>query len=57
MAPLGGRAAEMVTRRRSIETAGGALMGRWFQVREGEITAVVGAMDNAGALTALFIGS
>jgi hypothetical protein len=57
MAPLGGGAAEMVTRRRSIETAGGAPIGRWFQVRGGEITAMVGVVDNAGALIALFIGS
>jgi hypothetical protein len=28
MAPLGGGAAEMATRRRSTEAAGGALMGR-----------------------------
>jgi hypothetical protein len=31
MAPLGGRATEMVTRWRSTEVASGAPMGRWFQ--------------------------
>jgi hypothetical protein len=31
MAPLGGGAVEMATRRRSIEVADGALMGTWFQ--------------------------
>jgi hypothetical protein len=39
MVPLGGRAAEMVTQRRSTEAAGGALMGRWFWARGGEIRA------------------
>jgi hypothetical protein len=36
MAPLGGRATEMTTRRRSIEAVGGAPMGRWFRVRGGD---------------------
>jgi hypothetical protein len=31
MAPLGVVAIEMATQRRSIETIGGASMGRWFQ--------------------------
>jgi hypothetical protein len=55
MAPLGGRATEMTTRRRSIEAVGGAPMGRWFRVR-GEIGTGMGAMDNGGALIAAFIG-
>jgi hypothetical protein len=55
MAPLGGRATEMTTRRCSIEAVGGAPMGRWFRVR-GEIGTGMGAMDNGGALIAAFIG-
>jgi hypothetical protein len=31
MAPLGVVAIEMATQRRSIETVGGASMGRWFR--------------------------
>jgi hypothetical protein len=56
MAPLGGGAAEMATRRRSTEAAGGAPMGRWFWAQE-EIGAKVGAVDNGGALVAPLIGS
>jgi hypothetical protein len=41
MAPLGGGAVEMATRRRSTEVADGALMGTWFQARGGEIGARV----------------
>jgi hypothetical protein len=52
MAPLGGGAAEMITRQRSTEAASGAPMGRWFRVRRGEIGVRVGAMDNGGALDA-----
>jgi hypothetical protein len=37
--PLGGGAAEMATRRRSVEVVGGALMGRWFRLRGEEIGA------------------
>jgi hypothetical protein len=57
MATLGGRVAEMATRRRSIEAASGALMGRWFRVRGREIGAEVGAVDNGGALVTPFTGS
>jgi hypothetical protein len=49
MTPLGGGVAEMVTRRCSIEAAGGAPMRRWFSARGGEIRAGVGALDNGGA--------
>jgi hypothetical protein len=56
MMPFGCGAAEMVTLRRSIEAAGGALMGRWFRAQGGEIGAGVGALDNWGALVAPFIG-
>jgi hypothetical protein len=44
MAPLGGGAVEMTTRHRSIEASGDALLGRWFQVRGGEVGAGVGAL-------------
>jgi hypothetical protein len=57
MASLGGGAAEMARRRRSIEAADGALMRRWCWARGGEIGVKVGAVDNGGALVALFIGS
>jgi hypothetical protein len=51
------RGVEMATRRCSIETLGGASMGRWFWTRGGEIGAEMGAVDNRGALIAHFIGS
>jgi hypothetical protein len=51
------RGVEMATRRCSIETLGGASMGRWFWTRGGEIGAGMGAVDNRGALIAHFIGS
>jgi hypothetical protein len=54
---LGGGAGEMAIRWRSTETIGGAMMGRWFQARGGEIGAEVGAVDNGGALVMPFIGS
>jgi hypothetical protein len=57
MTPLGGRAVEMATRRRSTEVVGGAPMERWFWARGGEIGAGVGAVDNGSALIAPFIGS
>jgi hypothetical protein len=50
MAPLGGGAAEMAGQRCSTEAAGGASMGRWFQVRGGEIGAGVDAVENGGDL-------
>jgi hypothetical protein len=56
MAPLGGGAVEMATRRHSIEAVGVAPMGRWFQMRGWEIGAEVGAVDNGGALIISFIG-
>jgi hypothetical protein len=39
MAPLGGGATKIATRRSSTEAAGGASMGRWFWARGGEIEA------------------
>jgi hypothetical protein len=57
MAPLGGGATEMATRRHSIEAVRGAPIGRWFWVRGREIGSGVGVMDNGGALVAPFIGS
>jgi hypothetical protein len=47
----------MVTRQRSTEAAGGASMGRWFRMQEGEIGVRVDAVDNESALIAPFIGS
>jgi hypothetical protein len=46
MASLRGGTAEMDTRQRSIDVAGGALMERWFRTRGGEIGAEVDAVDN-----------
>jgi hypothetical protein len=46
MMPLGDRATEMSTRRRSTEATGGSPMGRWFRTRGGEIGARVGVVDN-----------
>jgi hypothetical protein len=57
MAILGGGAVKMATRRRSTEVAGGALIGRWFRARGGEIGVGVGAVDNGGTLVASFIQS
>jgi hypothetical protein len=57
MTSLGAEAAEMVTRQCSTKASSGAPMRRWFRVREGEIGAGVGAVDNGGALVAPFIGS
>jgi hypothetical protein len=56
MTSLGAEAAEMVTRQCSTKASSGAPMRRWFWVREGEIGAGVGAVDNGGALIAPFIG-
>jgi hypothetical protein len=56
MMSLEGGAAEMATRRHSIEAAGGAPMGRWFRASGGEIGAGVDAVDNGGALITTFIG-
>jgi hypothetical protein len=39
IAPLGGEAVEMVTRRCSTKVVGGAPMGRWLWVQGGEIGA------------------
>jgi hypothetical protein len=44
----------MTTQRRSIEAVGGAMMGRWFRARGGEIRAGVDAIDNGGALVTPF---
>jgi hypothetical protein len=41
---------EMTTRQHSIEVADGALMGRWFWARGGEIGAGVSVKDNEGVL-------
>jgi hypothetical protein len=54
MSALGGEATEMATQRRSIEAVGGAMMGRWFRARGGEIRAGVDAIDNGGALVTPF---
>jgi hypothetical protein len=56
-APLGDGAAEITTQRRSTEAVDGALTGRWFRVRGGEIGAGVGVVDNGGALVAPLIRS
>jgi hypothetical protein len=52
-----GEAVEMATQRCSTEVIDGALMGRWFRTRGGDIGAGVSAVDNGGALIAPFIGS
>jgi hypothetical protein len=56
MAPLRDRVAKMTTRRCSTEAFNGALMGRWFRARGGEIGAEVGAVDSEGVLITPFIG-
>jgi hypothetical protein len=50
MVPLGGKAMEMATQRRSIEAVSDAPMVTWFRARGGEIGAVMSAVDNEGAL-------
>jgi hypothetical protein len=55
MAPLGGGAAEMTTRRCSTESTGDALMGRWFRARGGDWSRG-GCGGYGGALIAPFIG-
>jgi hypothetical protein len=55
MTPLRGGVVEMTIRQHSTEVVDGAPMGRWFRERGEGIGAGVGAMDNGGALIALFI--